>query len=489
MPKSPTDVPAPAYLTLQHEGRWNDLYRLRPERPTTLGRSSDNPIVVRTESASRKHAEVFYDAAAGWQVRDLESRNGTFVNGKRIAAASVLADGDVISVTGIALRFTHTPSLQNAMPPGNVATGESQQTSVWDPASIIDSLPQSPYLHPATAASSASQDSQRRHRLLRLSFDVALADDLDSAAKIAHQTLREMTAAGRVGVYVESLKAMLGEGPEGDLPFDAGDHRQAFLARNILAGSAGVRENSLGQIDVESLVWAPIRIPSETSDPNSIAGSVEGVGEMPEMGFVYLATPPDAPGLERADLEVATAVAEILAVRIKSLQQTDQLRGKLRRSRRQVQWLKETLGQRVEMIGNSPAMTEVIENVRMAAPTQATVLIRGESGVGKELIASAIHYASHRADGPMVCMNCAALSPSLLESELFGHEKGAFTGADRRKIGKFEAASGGTILLDEIGEMPPETQTKFLRVLEARAFERVGGHETIEVDVRVVAAT
>jgi Nif-specific regulatory protein len=117
------------------------------------------------------------------------------------------------------------------------------------------------------------------------------------------------------------------------------------------------------------------------------------------------------------------------------------------------------------------------------------VLIRGESGVGKELVARAVHFASPRKKGPFVCVNCAALSRSLLASELFGHEEGAFTGATQRKIGKFEAADGGTLMLDEIGEMSPATQAKFLRVLEGHPFERVGGTETIKVDVRVIAAT
>ena len=121
--------------------------------------------------------------------------------------------------------------------------------------------------------------------------------------------------------------------------------------------------------------------------------------------------------------------------------------------------------------------------------TKATVLIRGESGVGKELVARAIHAASPRRDGPFVCINCAALTETLLESELFGHEKGAFTGATERMIGKFEAADQGTIFLDEIGEMALATQAKFLRVLEGHPFERVGGNTPIKADVRVVAAT
>src|SRR5439155_9786993 len=121
--------------------------------------------------------------------------------------------------------------------------------------------------------------------------------------------------------------------------------------------------------------------------------------------------------------------------------------------------------------------------------TNATVLIRGESGVGKELVARAMHYSSPRKEGPFVCLNCAALSETLLESELFGHAGGAFPGATEKLIGKFEAADHGTIFLDEIGEMASGTQAKFLRVLEGHPFERVGGSQPIRVDVRVVAAT
>lgn len=142
-----------------------------------------------------------------------------------------------------------------------------------------------------------------------------------------------------------------------------------------------------------------------------------------------------------------------------------------------------------EMIGKSSELARVRTMIQKAAPTKANVLITGESGVGKELVARAIHNNSQRKNGPMITVHCAALTESLLESELFGHEKGAYTGADTAQKGRFELASGGTIFLDEIGEINLSTQVKLLRVLQEKKFERVGGTQTIDVDVRVVAAT
>ncbi len=159
---------------------------------------------------------------------------------------------------------------------------------------------------------------------------------------------------------------------------------------------------------------------------------------------------------------------------------------------RQVQHLHERLDAtfRFEnILGTSPAMQRVFDVVKKVAPTDLTVLITGESGTGKELIANALHQNSPRKSGPFIKVNCAAMARELVESELFGHEKGAFTGATASREGKFEAADGGTLFLDEIGDMPIETQAKVLRVLQEREFERVGGNRTIKVDVRVIAAT
>ncbi|MCM3873154.1 MAG: sigma 54-interacting transcriptional regulator [Pyrinomonadaceae bacterium] len=142
-----------------------------------------------------------------------------------------------------------------------------------------------------------------------------------------------------------------------------------------------------------------------------------------------------------------------------------------------------------EIVGNSPALQQVLVRVAKVAPTDSTVLITGETGTGKELIARAIHKASKRSERAFVSVNCAAIPPSLIPSELFGHEKGAFTGATQRRLGRFELAEGGTIFLDEVGELPPETQVALLRVLQEHEFERVGGNRSIKANVRVIGAT
>ena len=157
---------------------------------------------------------------------------------------------------------------------------------------------------------------------------------------------------------------------------------------------------------------------------------------------------------------------------------------------KEVRALKSRLNENLEnFTGKSPAMEKVYALIRKAAPANANVLIEGPSGTGKELVAQALHNLSHRSQGPFVAVECAALSATLLESELFGHEKWAFTDAKTQKIGKFEAANGGTIFLDEISEIDASTQVKLLRVLETKTFQRVGGNEDIKADIRIIAAT
>jgi len=184
----------------------------------------------------------------------------------------------------------------------------------------------------------------------------------------------------------------------------------------------------------------------------------------------YLTKPVDAARLKRM---------------LANLTRTRELRPRLSELRRQVR----EVGRFGLLVGASPAMEQVYEMVSRVAPSSASVLVTGESGTGKELVAEALHQLSRRASNPYLVVNCSALSPTLIESELFGHERGSFTGADRVHRGYFERADGGTLFLDEVSEIPLELQTKLLRVLEAGAVTRVGGEKTVKVDVRIIAAT
>ncbi|MFM8216362.1 MAG: sigma-54 interaction domain-containing protein, partial [Pirellula sp.] len=217
-----------------------------------------------------------------------------------------------------------------------------------------------------------------------------------------------------------------------------------------------------------------------------IAAPIQVDGNL--FGIMHLYSRIGRKDLTPSDLEVALAISEVLSVSIGNLLKHQSLETKLQSTSSRLEQLEQRLGHG-DWIGDSQAMKMLREQVRRVAPTQATVLIRGESGTGKELVARGIHENSQRASGPFVTINCAALSPTLLESELFGHEKGAFTGATDRKIGKFELANGGTMLLDELGEMSMEIQAKFLRVLEGHPFERLGSNKPIRSNVRIVAAT
>ncbi|MEM6470078.1 MAG: sigma 54-interacting transcriptional regulator [Planctomycetota bacterium] len=492
------------YLVLHSAGRWSDIFRLTCPAEVILGRSSRNDIAIRSEKASRQHARI-WSTRQGWRVEDLGSRNGTRVAGRLIEGPHLLRDGDEIEIAGYSIQFVrHLQSAQGSVaPPRPAGATDDQLTMAMDAAAITDRRSQSGYFD---ADAARSGDAADRSKLLQLAFELAGVDAANQAIELVLDRLCEAVALQSVGAYVVDSKknkdasahpsvalvatrqgqaSSVDDGskqraqhPAYRRPADTaiasaiGEGGQAILARNVAGDHELATENSRGEIDAVSMILAPVR---------------DREGRV--LGMLHLLSTEVESSFDANDLEFVMATAEILAECLRNLSVRGKLDRSLRRSQKQIQALKAQLGDKVEIVGKSDAVRSIIEKVSLAAPTGATVLVRGESGVGKELVASAIHHASPRASGPLVCMNCAALSPSLLESELFGHEKGAFTGATDRKQGKFEAADGGTLMLDEIGEMDAEIQAKFLRVLEGHPFERVGGHQPIRVDVRVVAAT
>lgn len=201
----------------------------------------------------------------------------------------------------------------------------------------------------------------------------------------------------------------------------------------------------------------------------------------------------DKPYEERYDLrqgiQFLSVIATMVARHVVNLERIQMEKQRLKEENRRLQEELEKKYRFANIVGNSNKMREVYKMISQVSKSNATVLIRGESGTGKELVANSIHYNSNRANQPFVKVNCAALPENLIESELFGHEKGAFTGAINQKKGKFELAHKGTIFLDEMGSVSPDVQVRLLRVLQEREFERVGGHKTLKVDVRVIAAT
>ena len=237
-----------------------------------------------------------------------------------------------------------------------------------------------------------------------------------------------------------------------------------MLAENVALERHLKDRDSIAELKVASLICAPVLFEEQV------------------LGLVHLYRTSQHAALNPDDLEFTLAVARQLGTVWHRLRKQATLSV-------EVKSLKAQLKIESDLVGHSTALAHVESQVRLVAETKATVLIRGESGVGKELVARALHDSSPRREHPFITLNCAALTETLLESELFGHEKGSFTGATERMIGKFEAADAGTIFLDEIGEMSLSTQAKFLRVLEGHPFERVGGNAPIKVDVRVVAAT
>ncbi|MEM9353986.1 MAG: sigma 54-interacting transcriptional regulator [Planctomycetota bacterium] len=491
-----------AYLILRDGSKWADVFRLVPGESATIGRAPTNSIVIKDERCSRNHAEVF-QSQGSWTLRDLDSRNGTVVAGDQLNGDYALHPGDIVQIGNS--HFAFVDNLTDAFPDQSTLLKASQTVAgepVEDDASVLDGVESATITHRRdqsrlldTSADDNAEDSTPKlgraaATLCRIAFDLAKAKDVVSLTTSALDGVFEGTSVDAGAILLRKRDASGDRtGEELEVVASRSDvehayHRlsaflaktvlgdgQAVMARNVMDDSQLGNRDSQGEILSTSVICAPIRLGERV------------------LGIIHLySTDVDRP-TDPEDLEFTLAVADTVGVALQNLNKRQELAENLNLIRTENVQLRERLGAESEIVGSSEVMDRVEQQIQRAAPSRATVLIRGESGVGKELVARAVHFSSPRSKGPFVCLNCAALSETLLESELFGHEKGAFTGATDRKIGKFEQSHKGTLMLDEIGEMSPSIQAKFLRVLEGHPFERVGGSEQIKVDVRVIAAT
>jgi Nif-specific regulatory protein len=466
-----------AYIVVRRDDGFGDVFPLTPGQRYTLGRAATNRIVLADDLCSREHAEFFH-ADDRWHVRDLNSLNGTRINGDKLDSDWELSPGDEVHLGRTRLLFVEDMAqLPDLPPPPEPTPGES--------LAIKKRVGETRFLTPVPPESTPAAPGAQRQRLskdLTRLYRLALA--MGSAA--TYQELMDVVLDGLLEAIPADAGAILSVKERGELQVTTRRQRdpaarayvtisqfvsrevlgtrEAILAEDVTRDQSLRNRDSLTEVGATSLICAPVVVADQVA------------------ALIHLYCTGGSEVLDAEDLEFAMAVAKQLGNAAHHLQRQATLTAENRS-------LRDQLGLESELVGNSAAIGDLESQIAHVAGTSATVLVRGESGTGKELVARAIHYSSPRREGPFICLNCAALTETLLESELFGHEKGAFTGATEKKVGKFEAAHRGTIFLDEIGEMNLTTQAKLLRVLEGHPFERVGGHTPIRVDVRVVAAT
>lgn len=470
-----------SYLVLRRGSARRSVIPLEPREILTIGRANSNRVVIPDAKCSRHHCEVFFSGGQ-WAVRDLGSRNGVLVDGVRITGEVTLENGQKLTIGACEAEFTHTP------PEGSIVVGGTVDMGQGGTFDIIERKSGTRYDLPRASATS-TRTRPGLNELYQLARSMAEANQTSELAERALEGLFTGTNATLGAILITS-----GSGEEVDadalecVASVAGgeskhlvvsrylteivleDH-EALLARDLSENESLALRDGVSLISAESAICAPIRRGQHI------------------LGLIHLYATKDGRSLDADDLEFTLALADQFGIALENVRSREALQQGLSKAELLADDLRQQLEVETELVGNSSQMDELRSKVGRVAPSDATVLIRGESGVGKELVARAVHFNSDRRKQAFVCVNCAALTETLLESELFGHEKGSFTGAAGQKVGKFEQADKGTLFLDEVGEMSPEVQSKFLRVLEGHPFERVGGSKPVQVDVRVVTAT
>ena len=445
--------------------------------PLTIGRDASRDLPLDDHLVSRLHARVWFDGQS-WQIEDCGSHNGTTVN-SRAVSRSVLEAGDLIRIGDgliIFLSEADEPSAWNLSP--SVIAASTSVLRIPSPnqrAELLEEL--------------RGDTSARPVRLLsvlyRLATTLYAQSDVEQLARLASETLSEAIDAEVVNLWLADVDGRLRRyGDSASRKTRGDDHLLASIAvENDEAMLMGLHESPVECNDIRGAEHGDQH--DDQHDGGAPSRSAIAVPiparQRPRGAFECFRRMKDS-GFNRDDLEFAVAVAHQFGMALENLEH----RMELEQANEQ---LRVRLAAQTRMQGNSPQIRELLDQAARVAPTTSTVLILGESGTGKELVSQMIHELSPRSAGPFVAVNCAAFSESLLESELFGHEPGAFTGALQRRLGQFERAHRGTIFLDEIGETSPACQAKLLRLLEGHPFERLGGGEPIRVDVRIVAAT
>ena len=429
---------------------------VRPE--VFLGRAETNEIVIDDKSMSRRHCVILKEGLV-FQLTDLDSHNGTFVNDLPVRER-VLEHGDRIRIGNSLFLFVVEETEPAPLRIGFIDQGFVTQSAIK--VRLEDAVYQmardlSILMKIGKGISSIRELPQLEKQLLEMILEVVPANR--GVIIVTEEVLDRPVSTCVVDRFEQETRVDISR----RVAEEVLNERSAIMCNDVAADPDLARSASLANLKISSLLCVPIE-----------AANIKGI--------IYLDTSDISTRFNEGQMRLLAAISGIAGMAIENVRHVERLEGENQR-------LLDDIQLEHNMVGESPRIKEILRLISKAARADSTVLILGESGTGKELAAWAVHRNSPRAAKPFVAVNCAALTESLLESELFGHEKGAFTGALARKKGKLELAHDGTVFLDEVGELSPVIQSKLLRVLQTRQFERVGGNEAIHSDFRLIAAT
>jgi transcriptional regulator with GAF, ATPase, and Fis domain len=429
-----------------------EFVRVVKDRPLILGRDPSNQLEVGDPAVSRKHCSVSELSGDVFEVADLDSHNGTFVNGARVSRQTI-QHGDRIRIGNSEFVFFTGPDEQTGQVSSCSGTAELRTMSL-----DRSGLP--------TGDSWVGRMARDLTAFFKIANMINSTRDVQALQSELLELICEVIPASGAAILLQPS-----EGPSPPCTWT----RKDFAPQDLFFRDEFVQQ----------AMWEHCAVVAEAGGETTSAQHVLCVPLVAVeriLGVIYLSSPASSLTFGEDHAYFLTAVARIVAITLENLSKLDSLKAENQRLQAEARADR-------SLIGESRPMRRVIEFIGRVARGDSTVLIRGESGTGKELVARAIHAGGERLEKPFIAVNCAAIPEALLESELFGHEKGAFTGAVATKKGKFEIAGDGTLFLDEIGELAPLLQAKLLRVLQQREFERLGGNRLLPFNARVLAAT